>query len=165
MRSLPEIQKAMAAHKEARPEPPGGWVSRLDSKDYTAYMKRLDAWRDGLSHLEMELAIAERARVVVFITPPVPAPPPEIEAPRERRKPTPPSPKEVQVLLSDMERREKVLTATYRVGDRDAYMQIRNLRSGINMRRERLGFPCIQFKPLPRAQTGRRPHSSQRISA
>lgn len=154
------------AQKEARPEPKGGWVSKLDAQEYTAYMKLLDGWRDGLSHLEMELAIAERAEVVVYITPPIPQPAPiKAVTPKEHPKPAPPESKTVQVLLSEMEQREKRLTASYRVGDRDAYMQIRNLRSGINMRRERLGFPCLQFKPLPRAQTGRRPHPSQRTIA
>ncbi len=166
MRSLPEIQKAITAHKAARPEPKGGWVSKLEPRDYTAYMKLLDAWRDGLSHLEMELAIAERSQVVVYITPPIPAPLPfKAALTIERSKPAPPTPEETRVLLSDMERRERLLTAAYLPGNRDAYIQIRNLRSGINMRRERLGFPCLQFKPLPRAQAGRRAHSPQRISA
>lgn len=161
MRSLAEIQKAIAAHKEGRPEPKGGWVSKLDAQDYTAYMKLLDGWRDGLSHLEMELAIAERAQVVVFITPPIEAKTLSCaKAPRIAPEP----PKDPKVLLSEMQRREKKLTAEFKAGDRGAYLQIRNLRSGINMRRERLGLPCLQFQPLPRGQAGRRPRQTQRNS-
>lgn len=102
-------------------------------------MKRLSAWRDWLDRLEAELTLAEHEGITIIITPPL--------APTVQQQP---KAERVQVLLGELEQRERAMTAAYNPGDRDSYIKIRNLRAGINMRRERYGLPCLHFGRLPR---------------
>lgn len=154
MRTEKAILADIASHRAARPEPPGGWISQLTPAAYRAYMKELATWQARKDLLEFDLAVSRKA-VTIFITPPISADPERAERP-SRKHAQAPEPITLHVLLSDLEAREKELVAAYTPGDRNAYMKIRNLRSGINLRRERYGLPCLAFTHLPRPSHKRR---------